>query len=147
MIADWGIYLSTLWYFKSRNIASLRIKVRPLALSQNELSRVQELQRGYLSYCKVVLLFLYYTEYTIGALSGFRVRASEWSCAPLFTTGPITIEILRLSPAVRLQEHDSRTAERLFHCLMPFRKFITPWEFYLYGCRARELVVRRCKFI
>jgi hypothetical protein len=44
----------------SKNIASLSIKVRPLALSQNELSSVQELQQAYLSYCKVVLLFLHY---------------------------------------------------------------------------------------
>jgi hypothetical protein len=44
----------------SKNIASLFIKVRPLALSQNKLSSVQELQQAYLSYCKVVLLFLHY---------------------------------------------------------------------------------------
>jgi hypothetical protein len=34
--------------------------VRPLELSQNELSRVQELQQGYFIYYMVVLLFLHY---------------------------------------------------------------------------------------
>jgi hypothetical protein len=42
---------------KSKNVASLFINIRPLAMSQNELSRVQELKQGYLSYCKVVFLF------------------------------------------------------------------------------------------
>jgi hypothetical protein len=46
---------------KSKNVSSLFIKVRPLALFQNEQSRLKELKQGYLSYSKVVLLFLHYS--------------------------------------------------------------------------------------